>query len=182
MTFKQTLPNALTLGRIVLIPVICWLVFISGPTAAWSAFALYAVAAISDFFDGYLARKWNVPSVFGRVFDPIADKLLVAALLVCLAASGRIGGLELVPAILIILRELLVSGLREYLAPLRISLPVSRLAKWKTTVQLLALAGFLLLPVRPLITPSIVLLWLAAALTLVTGWQYLRATLRTKPL
>jgi CDP-diacylglycerol--glycerol-3-phosphate 3-phosphatidyltransferase len=171
---KQTLPNLLTASRVALIPVISFLLFVPGLSAAWTAFGLYLFAAISDFFDGWLARRWKAGSAFGRILDPIADKLLVAALLLCMVATGEIGGIDLIPALAIILRELLVSGLREYLAPLGMSLPVSKLAKWKTATQLLALGLLLLLPVPHLWNAGLVVLWVSAGLSLATGWAYLR--------
>jgi cardiolipin synthase len=178
MSLKQTLPNALTGLRVALIPVICLLAFVPGRGAAWTAFALYAVAAVSDFFDGYLARRWGAGSVFGRVFDPIADKLLVAALALCLVAEGRIASIDLVPVVAILLRELTVSGLREYLGPLGVTLPVSDLAKWKTTAQLAALGLLLLTPIAPVLTVGLIVLWLAAGLSLITGWGYLASVFR----
>ncbi len=176
-SFKRSIPNAMTLFRIAAIPVVCLLVFVPYAVAAWSAFALYVAAAISDFLDGYLARKWNSSSDFGRVLDPIADKLLVAALLLCLAGNGALYPFGLVPAIVIVLRELLVSGLREYLAPRGVVLPVSRLAKWKTATQLVAMGLLLLGGLPHLYWAGIAALWIAAGLTAWTGWQYLRATL-----
>ena len=179
MSFKQSLPNALTAARIALIPLLCLLVFVPGHVAAWGAFGFYAIAAISDFFDGYLARIWNARSVFGRVFDPIADKLLVAALLLCLVAAGLIAGIDLIPVIAIILRELLVSGLREYLGQAGHTLPVSKLAKWKTTVQLIALGLLLLVPVLPVWNAGLLALWLAAGLTVATGWDYVKLAMKS---
>ena len=152
----------------------------SGSIAAhWVAVAIFALASITDFFDGYLARAWGQQSSLGRMLDPIADKLLVAACLLLLAADGTIAGWSLWAAIVILCREILVSGLREYLAELKVSVPVTWLAKWKTTVQLFAL-GFLLagkageqiLPGTTLIGLS--LLWIAAILTLYTGYDYVR--------
>ena len=178
MSIKQSVPNALTAARIGLIPIICLLVFAPAEWgwAAWGAFGLYAFAAISDFLDGWLARLWNVHSVFGRIFDPIADKLLVGALSLCLVADGRIVTLDLIPVVAILLRELLVSGLREYLAPLGTVLPVSPLAKWKTTAQFVALGLLLLTPVLPVLTIGLIVLWLAAGLSLYTAWGYGQAT------
>jgi CDP-diacylglycerol--glycerol-3-phosphate 3-phosphatidyltransferase len=178
MGLKQKLPNWLTAFRIAAIPLIALLVFVPGRTAAWTAFVLYALAAVSDFFDGYLARRWQAHSVFGRVADPIADKLLVAALLLCMVATGRIGGIDLIPAVAIVLRELTISGLREYLGPLGITLPVSPLAKWKTTSQLIALGLLLVAPVVPTLTVGLLMLWLAAGLSLWTGWEYLKVAFK----
>ena len=139
-------------------------------------------AAITDFFDGYLARAWSQQSSLGRMLDPIADKLLVAAVLLTLAADRTIVGAALVAAIVILCREILVSGLREYLAELRVSVPVTRLAKWKTTLQLVAVGFLIAGPAGDAIVPvvtrvGITLLWLSALLTLYTGWDYLRAGL-----
>ena len=148
------------------------------------ALAIFIAAGISDFLDGYFARMWGQQSLLGRMLDPIADKLLVASCLLMLAAEGTIHGWSLWAAVVILCREILVSGLREYLAELRVSVPVTRLAKWKTTLQLVAVG----LPDcrrgrRALIVPvvtqiGIVLLWLSALLTLYTGWDYLQAGLR----
>ena len=140
-------------------------------------------AALTDFLDGYYARIWDQQSAFGRMLDPIADKLLVASCLLMLAADRIIHGWTLWAAIVILCREILVSGLREYLAGLRVSVPVTRLAKWKTTVQLVAI-GFLLAgeagdQVLPVVTPvGLALLWISAIVTLYTGWDYFRAGIR----
>jgi cardiolipin synthase len=149
----------------------------------WVAFFIFVAAGITDFLDGYFARKWGEQSAFGRMLDPIADKLLVASCLLMLAADDTIRGWSLWAAIVILCREILVSGLREYLAELRVSVPVTQLAKWKTTLQLVAVgalvagrAGDALLPV---FTPiGLTLLWLSALLTLYTGWDYFRAGVR----
>ena len=156
-----------------------------GETGRLVAFVVFCLAGVSDVLDGYAARKLKARSEFGRMLDPIADKLLVSSCLLMLAADGIIHGWSLWAAIIILCREILVSGLREYLAELRVSVPVTRLAKWKTTAQLVAI-GFLLagdagdavLPV-PVVTPiGLFLLWLSAVLTLYTGWDYFRAGAR----
>ncbi len=172
------LPNLLTLSRIAIIPVVVGLLFIPEGWAAWSAFSLYAAACITDYFDGYLARAWHQESPVGRFLDPIADKLLVSAVLFLLVATDRLTSLSTVPAVIILLREVMVSGLREFLAGLQVSVPVTRLAKWKTTIQMLALGTLIVgdhgpaaLPVRDI---GILGLWAAGALTLVTGWDYMR--------
>ena len=177
------LPNLLTYGRVVAVPlVVAFLFWPADPWARWSALAIYAAAAITDFFDGYLARAWSQQSSLGRMLDPIADKLLVSSCLLMLAAEDTIHGWSLFAAIVILCREILVSGLREYLAELRVSVPVTRLAKWKTTLQLVAV-GFLIAgdagdAVIPIVTKiGIMLLWLSALLTLYTGWDYLQAGL-----
>ncbi len=177
-----SLPNLLTISRILIIPLVIGCFYFDGPTARWVACGLFAVAAITDWFDGYLARKWGETSNLGRFLDPIADKLLVASVLLMLTAFGRVSEITVLPAVVIMMREILVSGLREFLAELRVGMPVSRLAKWKTAVQMFALpvlivgdAGPSGLPVKLIGEIS---LWLAGALTLVTGYDYLQAGLR----
>ncbi len=181
------LPNILTYGRIAAIPVVVGCMFWhsilgGGLWLRWVALAFFIAAAISDFLDGYFARILEQHSSLGRMLDPIADKLLVASCLLMLAAEDTIHGWSLIAAIIILCREVLVSGLREYLAELRVSVPVTRLAKWKTTLQLVAV-GFLIAgdagdAVMPGVTRiGIVLLWLSALLTIYTGWDYLRAGL-----
>jgi len=181
-------PNLLTYGRIAAVPAVVaclyWQDILQGGIwLRWVALALFIAAGITDFLDGYLARKWGEFSSFGRMLDPIADKLLVASCLLMLAADGTIRGWSLWAAIVILCREILVSGLREYLAELRVSVPVTRLAKWKTTLQLVAI-GFLLAgdagdAIVPVVTPiGLSLLWLSALLTLYTGWDYFRAGVR----
>ncbi len=146
----------------------------------WVAVVIFISAGVTDVLDGYYARKRGEQSAFGRMLDPIADKLLVASCLLMLAADGTIRGWSLWAAIVILCREILVSGLREYLAGLRVSVPVTQLAKWKTTLQLVAV-GFLIAgeagdAVVPVVTPiGLALLWLSALLTLYTGWDYFRA-------
>ncbi len=178
----SNLPNILTLARIVVIPVIVALFYVPGDGARWLAFALFVAAGITDFLDGWLARRMGVASAIGRFLDPIADKLLVAAVLVMLASGGELSRAGVIAALIVLLREVLVAGLREHLAELRVGLPVSRLAKWKTTAQMAALGLLLLGPVAPAGWPVAALgeacLWLAALLTLVTGWDYLRTALR----
>lgn len=178
----KRLPNILTFGRIVIIPVIVALFFWDSQMARWLAFFLFVLAALTDFADGWIARRFRVASPLGRLFDPIADKLLVGALIVTLVWTGDA---PLVPAILIICRELLVSGLREYLAEHGVALPVTRLAKWKTTVQMVALGLLILGPGGPTFGEVVdtyvvgqVLFWVAAVLTLITGWVYLRSGLK----
>jgi cardiolipin synthase len=154
----------------------------SGLWLRWVALVIFIAAGISDFLDGYFARAWAQQSSLGRMLDPIADKLLVSSSLLMLAAEETIHGWALLAAVVILCREILVSGLREYLAELRVSVPVTRLAKWKTTMQLVAV-GFLIAgeagdAVVPVVTKvGIALLWLSALLTLYTGWDYLQAGL-----
>ena len=177
-----SLPNLLTVSRILVIPIVIGSFYVSGDYARWFACALFSAAAVTDWLDGHMARRWQQQSEIGRFLDPIADKLLVSATLFMLTAFGRLSAQAVLPALVILCREILVSGLREYLAGLRVGMPVSRLAKWKTVIQMVAI-GFLIvgdagpafLPVR---TIGEFLLWLAALLTLVTGYDYLQAGLR----
>jgi cardiolipin synthase (CMP-forming) len=182
------LPNLLTYGRIVAVPVVVgcmyWQAILGyGLWLRWVAFAVFVVAGITDVLDGYVARMWAQQSTFGRMLDPIADKLLVSSCLLMLAADDTIRGWALWAAIVILCREILVSGLREYLAELRVSVPVTALAKWKTFLQLVAV-GFLIAGeagdrIFPFTTQTgVVLLWLSAVLTLYTGWDYFRAGVR----
>jgi cardiolipin synthase (CMP-forming) len=186
-THHLALPNILTYGRIVAIPIVVGCMFgqsilDGGLWLRWVALAVFIVAGVSDFLDGYLARIWAQQSSLGRMLDPIADKLLVSSCLLMLAAEDTIHGWSLFAAIVILCREILVSGLREYLAELRVSVPVTRLSKWKTTLQLVAV-GFLIAgdagdAVVPVVTKiGIMLLWLSALLTIYTGWDYLQAGL-----
>ncbi|MGO9742130.1 MAG: CDP-diacylglycerol--glycerol-3-phosphate 3-phosphatidyltransferase [Xanthobacteraceae bacterium] len=176
------LPNLLTYGRVVAVPiVVAFLFWPAEPWARWSALAIYIVAAVTDFFDGYLARAWSQQSSLGRMLDPIADKLLVAAALFALTADHTIHGVTLWAAIIILCREILVSGLREYLAELRVPVPVTAVAKWKTTVQMTAIGFLIAGPAGDAVLPGtvvigVVLLWIAALLTLYTGWDYMRAS------
>ena len=181
------LPNLLTLSRIAAIPLLVVLVALGHPATDLAACVLFSLAAITDYFDGKLARSWRQQSDLGRMLDPIADKLLVAAALMMLVGKGRLSDWGLYPAIVIMLREILVSGLREYLAGIRIGLPVTRLAKWKTTFQMGALgtllagdssARLLHIGFVPVSSIGEAMLWVAAALTLVTGWDYLTAGVR----
>ena len=179
-----SIPNILTCARIAAIPVVIACIYAQstydGPLwLRWVAVAVFIAAGITDYLDGYYARVYNQQSAFGRMLDPIADKLLVAACLLMLAADQIIHGWSLWAAIVILCREILVSGLREYLAALRVSVPVTKLAKWKTTVQLVAI-GFLLAGeagdlVVPVVTQiGLLLLWISAILTIYTGWDYFR--------
>lgn len=181
------LPNLLTLSRIAAIPLLVGLVAARYALADVIACVVFSAAAITDYFDGKLARSRRQQSDFGRMLDPIADKLLVGAVLMMLVGMGRLSSLALYPAIVIMLREILVSGLREYLAGIRIGLPVTSLAKWKTGFQMGALgtllagdssAQLLHLGFLPVSAIGEAMLWVAAVLTLVTGWDYLLAGLR----
>jgi cardiolipin synthase len=181
------LPNLLTLSRIFAIPVMVALAALRTPLGDMMACVVFGLAGITDYFDGKIARQRQQLSSFGRMLDPIADKLLVAAALMALAGLDRLSPAALYPAIIILLREILVSGLREFLAGLRIGLPVTQLAKWKTGVQMGALgtllagdtgAPLVYMDWLPVSLIGEVMLWTAAALTLVTGWDYLVAGLR----
>jgi cardiolipin synthase (CMP-forming) len=186
-TNSLTLPNILTYGRIVAVPLVVGAMFWQnilhgGLWLRWVALVIFIAAGVSDFLDGYFARIWSQQSSLGRMLDPIADKLLVSSCLLMLAAESTIHGWSLFAAVVILCREILVSGLREYLAELRVSVPVTRLAKWKTTLQLVSV-GFLICgeagdAIVPVVTQiGIALLWLSALLTLYTGWDYLHAGL-----
>ncbi len=181
------LPNLLTLSRIAAIPLLVGMVALRQPWGDMAACVVFSAAAITDYYDGKIARQRKLVSGFGRMLDPIADKLLVGAALILLAGHDRLTGPALYPAIVILLREILVSGLREYLAGLRIGLPVTRLAKWKTGFQMGALgtllagdtgASALHLSFLPVSLIGEAMLWTAAVLTLITGWDYLMAGLR----
>lgn len=187
------LPNILTYGRIVAVPVVAALLLwndrafaITGLgviTARWIALGIYVLAAITDFFDGYLARRWHQQSSLGRMLDPIADKVLVAIVLLVLCGDQILRGGHVWAAIIILAREVLVSGLREYLGQLSVSVPVTQIAKWKTAVQMVAIGLLIAGPAGDLIVPGITTigvagLWIAAALTLYTGYDYFRAGLR----
>ena len=177
-----TLPNLLTLLRIVMIVPLVGAFFLAGDFANWVALAVFVLAAITDFFDGYLARARNEMSEFGRFLDPVADKLLVAAALFMLAAFDRITAWTIIPALIILCREFMISGLREYLAGHEFVLRVSRLAKWKTTIQMVAIGILLVGDAGPDPIPVRLIgeigLWLAAALTAVTGYDYMRVGFR----
>jgi CDP-diacylglycerol---glycerol-3-phosphate 3-phosphatidyltransferase len=182
------LPNLLTYARIAAVPVVVGCMYFQsilgyGLWLRWVALFIFIAAGLTDVLDGYVARSWGQQSVFGRMLDPIADKLLVSSCLLMLAADETIKGFALWAAIIILCREILVSGLREYLAELRVSVPVTALAKWKTFLQLLAVgfciageAGDKILPITTDI--GIGLLWFSAILTLYTGWDYFRAGVR----
>ncbi|CAN5176879.1 CDP-diacylglycerol--glycerol-3-phosphate 3-phosphatidyltransferase [soil metagenome] len=182
-----TLPNLLTLSRIFAVPLLVWLLWWPHWTAGYAfAFALYCLMGITDYFDGYLARAQGAVSRLGMFLDPIADKIMVAAVILMLVGTrheaASITGVHIIAALIILLREIAVSGLREFLAGLQVSVPVSALAKWKTTLQLVCLGALILagaFPQFPFIhATGIVTLWAAAMLTLLTGWDYLRVGIR----
>ncbi len=177
-----TLPNLLTLSRILAVPILVFLLWKPDWYDYAVTFVLYCLVGITDYFDGYLARAQGTVSRLGIFLDPIADKIMVASVIVMLVFIRRIDDIHVVAAIVILMREIAVSGLREFLASLQVSVPVSRLAKWKTTFQLVALGALILggaLPQWPWVHfVGLVSLWAAAALTLVTGWDYLRVGLK----
>jgi CDP-diacylglycerol--glycerol-3-phosphate 3-phosphatidyltransferase len=184
-----SLPNLLTLSRIFAVPLLVFLLWRPTPVDYLITYVLYCLVGITDYFDGYLARAQGKISKLGQFLDPIADKIMVAAVIVMLMASRKANGgapilqdFSIIPALIILLREIIVSGLREFLAELRVGIPVSALAKWKTTFQLVALGALILgggLPAYPWVHDvGIVSLWAAAALTLLTGYDYLRIGLK----
>src|SRR4029078_1510434 len=180
-SMSTSLPNILTYGRIVAVPVLAGVLF-CGPsdTARWLAFAIFVMACLTDWLDGYLARIWAQQSNLGRMLDPIANKLLVGATLLMLASAGTLGGWTILAAQLIVAREILVSGLREFLAELNVKVHVTQLAKWKTTMQMIALGILVAGPAGDKIVPGVTsvglaMLWVAALLTLWTGYDYLKA-------
>ncbi len=179
---KSNLANILTLSRIAAIPLVIGALYLPQAIGNWIALLIFASAGVTDWLDGYVARTRGEVSSFGRIFDPIADKLLVASVLMVLVALDRIGGWSIIPAIIILCREVLVSGLREFLAQIEVRVPVSILAKWKTGVQMVAI-GFVIVgdafpPILPVAAIGIVGLWVAAVVTLYTGYDYMRAGLR----
>jgi cardiolipin synthase len=183
-----SLPNLLTLSRILAVPILVFLLWRPSPVDYAVTFVLYCVVGLTDYLDGYLARAQGLTSRLGQFLDPIADKIMVAAVLMMLISSRKanpvpeIDGLNIIAALVILLREIIVSGLREYLAGLQVSVPVSALAKWKTTAQLMSLGALILggaLPDMPWVhSLGIACLWIAAALTLISGYDYLRTGLR----
>jgi cardiolipin synthase len=191
------LPNALTILRIVLVPVFVVAFVLPGELARLVAFAVFVIAGVSDWLDGFAARKLKAGSDFGRMLDPIADKVLVAVALMMLVAegtftqikpNGMLSLLKLVPALIILAREILVSGLREFLAGTRVSVPVTTVAKFKTAVQMVAIGAMILTPLADELVPGVpsltyafiayLVLWAAAALTVYTGVVYFRSGMR----
>ena len=183
-----SLPNLLTLSRILAVPILVFLLWRPSPVDYAVTFVLYCVVGITDYFDGYLARAQGRISRLGQFLDPIADKIMVGAVLIMLISSRKanpvpeIAGLNIIPALVILLREIIVSGLREFLAELKVSIPVSALAKWKTTFQMVALGALILggaVPHLPWVhLVGLACLWAAAGLTLITGYDYLRIGLK----
>jgi len=184
-----SLPNLLTLSRILAVPILVFLLWRPSPIDYGITFVLYCIVGITDYFDGYLARAQGLTSKLGQFLDPIADKIMVAAVIIMLMASRKANGeppviqdFNIIPALIILLREMIVSGLREFLAELRVSMPVSHLAKWKTTFQLVSLGALILGGALPSVEwvhlVGVVSLWTAAGLTLITGYDYLRIGLK----
>jgi cardiolipin synthase len=189
-----SLPNLLTYGRVIAVPALVLSYFLEGYIGRWLSLLIFLAACITDFFDGYLARVWQQQSAIGRLLDPIADKLLVSTSLILLASDGTISNWSLLAAIIILTREIFVSGLREFLAELRVSVPVTKLAKWKTTMQMVAIGFLLLGPAGDRVLPfgsgavggiagyvtfiGLLLLWISALVTIYTGYDYFRAGLR----
>ena len=183
-----TLPNILTLSRIFAVPILVFLLWKPSWFDYAITFGLYCLVGITDYFDGYLARTQGTVSRLGVFLDPIADKIMVVAVVIMLISSRQASGVpiihdfHIIPALVILLREITVSGLREFLAGIQVSVPVSQLAKWKTTFQLVALGALILAGALPqwewVHVVGLGSLWAAAALTLLTGWDYLRVGLR----
>tara|TARA_B100000686_G_C16705635_1_gene926086 strand:+ start:998 stop:1546 length:549 start_codon:yes stop_codon:yes gene_type:complete len=179
---KYNLSNILTLTRIIIIPIIVILIYLKGPFYGWVAFILFCLAGITDYFDGYFARIRNEISNLGTFLDPIADKLLVVSVIFILTAKEVISDWETIPALIILLREIAVAGLREYLAGIKVSVPVSKIAKFKTSLQLIAVGILILsesgISILPIILFGKIALWIAALLTLYTGYDYLKSGIK----
>jgi len=177
----RNVPNLLTLARLAAVPIVILSFYIPHPLARWVAVVTFVLACLTDFLDGFFARLWGYTSTMGRILDPIADKVLVAATLLMLVGFDVIGKFSLIPAVIILLREILVSGLREFLSALDVNLPVSHMAKWKTSLQMMALMCFLIQDVHPFFpayvwhTLGLFGFWTAAGLTLYTGYDYYTA-------
>jgi cardiolipin synthase len=178
------LPNVLTYGRIAAAPLVGATYYIPGNWGPWIAFTIFVIASVTDYIDGYLARAWQQQSALGRMLDPIADKLLVSVAILVLAVDGMFDGTTFWAAVIILMREIFVSGLREFLAELRVSVPVTRLAKWKTTMQLIAVAALLIAPALQgarqgfIVNIGLTFFWATAIVTLYTGYDYFRAGLK----
>ena len=176
------LPNVLTLGRIALVPILVVAFFLPLPAGRWIALAIFLIAAVTDYADGFIARARNAESRLGQMLDPIADKLLVSTTLMMLVYMSDIRGHVLVPALIILAREIMVSGMREFLASIAVRVPVSEIAKFKTLVQVMALSLLIAAPALEsafgvLHLVGIIALWIAAVLTLYTGYVYVQANL-----
>ena len=176
---QMNLPNILTILRIVILIPFVALFFVQESWAPLTASIIFVIACITDYFDGYLARTLGQSSNLGRFLDPIADKLLIGTTVLMLAGTGRIQGITLIPGVIILCREILVSGLREFLMEIQVSLPVSRLSKWKTAIQMGALGCLVAAPYPHLLFEiGLALFWMAAGLTLITGYDYLKSSLK----
>jgi cardiolipin synthase (CMP-forming) len=178
----SSLPNSLTISRIALVPLFVAAFFLPEDPGRWIVFVLFCLAGLTDAVDGMIARKLKAESSLGRMLDPIADKLIVSAALLMLTADRTLQGIHLVPALVILCREILVSGLREFLAGADVSLPVTRVAKMKTVVQMVAIAALIATTASERMLPGVTGvalfgLWFASALTMYTGYAYLRAGL-----
>jgi len=180
---KLKIPNILTIGRIILVPILIFAFYLPGALGDWIPFFIFILASFTDFLDGLLARLYKEESKLGELLDPIADKIIIASALVLLVMEGSIINYEVIAAIIILIREILISGLREYLAKVRVTMPVTNLAKFKTFIQMFAIAilltgesGNSLVNFENYNAHSIgiVLLWLAAFLTLYTGYDYVK--------
>jgi cardiolipin synthase len=178
----SSLPNALTLSRIALVPLFVAAFFLPGDGGRWVVFVLFCVGGLTDAVDGMIARRLKAETSLGRMLDPIADKLIVSAALLMLSSDRTLQGIHLIPALVILCREILVSGLREFLAGAQVSLPVTRVAKLKTVVQMVAIAALIASSASEHMLPGVTSIalfgmWVAAALTLYTGYAYLQAGL-----
>ena len=175
----KNIPNILTVGRLLTLPVLLLLMMTDEAWAAWSALGIYTLGCITDWLDGYLARKYHVVSPFGQFLDPIADKIFIASVLIALLANDHLGAWGIVPVTIILAREFLISGLREYFGPKNITFPVSSLAKLKTGIQMFSLGflivgeyGVIVLPIN--LEVGYVLLVIATILTFLSGWAYMK--------
>lgn len=175
-----TLPNILTFCRILLIPVVVFAFFTQHPWGKWVAVLAFCSACLTDYLDGYFARLLSQSSRLGQFLDPVADKMLVATTLILLSSFDKISRISVIPAVIILCREILVSGLREHLSDFKVQIPVSYLAKWKTAFQMSAITLLLLTDLSPISLKLIgeVMLWVSALLTLATGYTYLKASFR----
>lgn len=170
-------PNMLCFFRIALIPVMIFLFYIDGPIAAWINVALFALAGLSDFLDGYLARAWNQTTILGKFLDSSTDKMLVGVALFLLVAFGRLDGIWIIPAALIYLREILVAGVREFMGIYNIVVHISKMGKWKLTIQMLSIGFLIAGPYADIVIPhgfaiGKALFLIATAITVVSGWSY----------
>ncbi len=177
-----SISNILTFSRIFIIPIVVILIYMKGPIAGWAAFIFFCIAGITDYFDGYIARIRKEISRLGIFLDPIADKLLVASVILILTSKEVISGFEIIPALIILVREIIVSGLREFLARIKVGVPVSKIAKFKTALQLIALGILILseggITTIPVLIFGKIFLWIAAILTLYTGYDYFKSGIK----